>query len=59
MKIHLFGASASGVTTLGYALAEKLNVSILIATSISGCLLILLLLASEILKNETVLLKLR
>jgi len=27
MKIHLFGASASGVTTLGYALAEKLNVS--------------------------------
>jgi len=26
MKIHLFGASASGVTTLGHALAKKLNI---------------------------------
>ncbi|MFW0717339.1 adenylate kinase [Pedobacter sp. N23S346] len=26
MKIHLFGASASGVTTLGIALAKKLNI---------------------------------
>lgn len=27
MKIHLFGASSSGVTTLGHALAKKLNIS--------------------------------
>ena len=27
MKIHLFGASASGVTTLGHALAKKLNIA--------------------------------
>ncbi|OWK69826.1 adenylate kinase [Pedobacter sp. AJM] len=26
MKIHLFGASASGVTTLGHALAKKLHI---------------------------------
>jgi len=26
MKIHLFGASASGVTTLGHALAKKINI---------------------------------
>jgi adenylate kinase family enzyme len=27
MKIHIFGASGSGVTTLGLALAEKLNIA--------------------------------
>lgn len=27
MKIHIFGASGSGVTTLGKALAKKLNLT--------------------------------
>ncbi|WP_414847104.1 shikimate kinase [Chryseobacterium sp. IT-36CA2] len=29
MRIHIFGASGSGVTTLGKALSEKLNIEYL------------------------------